>query len=196
MVEGTPIQSHLDEFNSIILDLENIDVKIDDEDKVVLLVVSLPSTYKHFKEIMLYGNNDTLSFEDVKSNLLSKEKFDLEVHYVDKGEGLSVRGRTQEKGSTGHKNSRSKSRGRKSNKTCRCCKKFGHEISDCFILKKNKKNKKKENFHNPLKLPILKLILLRRGVKQNGFLILDVLFICVLIRIYLPLLNLLIVVLS
>jgi len=41
MVEGTPIQSHLDEFNSIILDLENIDVKIDDEDKAVLFVVSL-----------------------------------------------------------------------------------------------------------------------------------------------------------
>ena len=74
MVEGTPIQSHLDEFNSIFLDMENIDVRIDDEDKVVLLVVSLPSTCKHFKEIMLYGNNDTLSFEYVKSNLLSKEK--------------------------------------------------------------------------------------------------------------------------
>lgn len=143
MVEGTPIQSHLDEFNSIILDLENIDVKIDDEDKAVLLVVSLPSTYKHFKEIMLYGNNDSLSFEDVKSNLLSKEKFDLEVHSVDKGEGLSVRGRTQEKGSTSHKKSRSKSRGRKSNKTCRYCKKSGHEISDCFILKKKQEKQEK-----------------------------------------------------
>jgi hypothetical protein len=143
MVEGTPIQSHLDEFNSIILDLENIDVKIYDEDKAVLLVVSLPSTYKHFKEIMLYGNNDSLSFEDVKSNLLSKEKFDLEVHSVDKGEGLSVRGRTQEKGSTSHKKSRSKSRGRKSNKTCRYCKKSGHEISDCFILKKKQEKQEK-----------------------------------------------------
>jgi len=147
MIEGTPIQSHLDEFNSIILDLENIDVKIDDEDKVVLLVVFLPSTYKHFKEIMLYENNHTLSFEDVKSNLLSKEKFDLEVHSMDKGEGLSVRGRTQEKGSTSHKKSSSKSRGRKSNKTCRYCKKSGHEISDCFILKK--KQEKQENGKSP-----------------------------------------------
>ena len=60
MVEGTLIQSHLNEFNSILLDMENIDIKIDDEDKVVLLVVSLHSSYKHFKEIMLYGNNDTL----------------------------------------------------------------------------------------------------------------------------------------
>ena len=38
---------------------------------------------------MLYNNNDT-SFEDVKANLMSKEKFDLEAH-TKKGEGLSVR---------------------------------------------------------------------------------------------------------
>ena len=38
MSEGNPIQSHLDEFNSIIIDLENLDVKIDDEDKAVLLM--------------------------------------------------------------------------------------------------------------------------------------------------------------
>jgi len=92
---------------------------------------------------MLYGNNDTLSFEDVKSNLLSKEKFDLEVHYVDKGEGLSVRNRTQERRSTSDKKFRSKSRGRKSYKFCRYCKKPGHEISDYFILKKKQEKQEK-----------------------------------------------------
>jgi len=56
MSEGTPIQSHLDEFNFIIIDLENLDVKIDDEDKFVLLIVSLPPSYREFKEIMLYDN--------------------------------------------------------------------------------------------------------------------------------------------
>ncbi|KAF1881861.1 hypothetical protein Lal_00038502 [Lupinus albus] len=136
MVEGIPIQTHLDDFNSIITDLQNVDINSEDEDKSVLLVVYLPSTYKHFKEIMLCGNNDTLSFEDVKSNLLSKEKFDLEVNYVDKGEGLSVRGRTQEKGSTSYKKFKSKSRCHKSNKTCCYCKKPRHDITDCFILKK------------------------------------------------------------
>jgi len=39
----------------------------------------------------LYSNNDTLPFEDVESNLLSKEKFDLEVRSDDKAEGLFVR---------------------------------------------------------------------------------------------------------
>ena len=101
----------------------------------MLLIVSLPSTYKHFKEIMLYGNNETLSYEDVKSNLLSKEKFDLEVHSEDKAEGLLIRGRSLDKWSTSKKKFRSKSRGRNSSKTCRYCKKSGHIISECYKLK-------------------------------------------------------------
>jgi len=47
--------------------------------------------YKYFKEILLYSNHDTLSFEDVKANLLSKENFDFEI-CAEKGEGFSMRG--------------------------------------------------------------------------------------------------------
>jgi hypothetical protein len=43
IAEGTYIQSYLSEFNSIYVDLKSLDVKIDDEDKTILLVVSLPS---------------------------------------------------------------------------------------------------------------------------------------------------------
>ena len=92
MAEGTPVQKHLNEFNSILVDLDSLDVKIEDEDEAILLVVSLPPSYKHFKEIMLYSNSNTISFEDVKSNLLSKEKFDLDIH-ADSAEGLVVRGK-------------------------------------------------------------------------------------------------------
>jgi hypothetical protein len=91
MLEGTSMQSHLNEVNSIIVDLESLDVKIDDEDKTILLVVSLPPSFKHFKEIMLYGNHTSLSFENVKSNLLSKEKFDVDSRSEPEGEGLIVR---------------------------------------------------------------------------------------------------------
>jgi hypothetical protein len=91
MSEGTSMQSHLNEFNLIIVDLESLDVKIDNEDKAILLVVSLPPSFKHFKEIMLYGNHTSLSFENVKSNLLSKEKFDVDSHSEPKGECLIVR---------------------------------------------------------------------------------------------------------
>ena len=75
-----------------------MDVKIDDEDKTILLIVSLPPSYGQFKEIMLYGNYLTLSFDDVKTNLLAKEKYDTEIHSGSSGEGLVVRGRNQEKG--------------------------------------------------------------------------------------------------
>ena len=110
MSEGIPIQSHLDEFNSIIIDLENLDVKIDDEDKAVLLIVSLPPSHRPFKEIMLYGNYLTLSFDDVKTNLLAKEKIDTQIHSESSGEGLVVRGRNQEKSRNNKYKSRSKSK--------------------------------------------------------------------------------------
>ena len=37
MAKGTSIQNHLDEFNSILIDLESLDVKIEDEDKAIIL---------------------------------------------------------------------------------------------------------------------------------------------------------------
>ena len=102
--------------------LESLDVKIEDEDKAILFVVSLPPSYKYFKEIMLYSNSDTISFEDVKSNLLSKEKFKHDVH-TDPTEGLVVRSRTEQRGNGNKKKNRSKLRNLHSNKTCHYCNK-------------------------------------------------------------------------
>jgi hypothetical protein len=62
MAEDTSIKLHLNEFNSIIVDLDSLDVKIDDEDKAILLVVFLPPSFNNFKEIMLYGNHTSLTF--------------------------------------------------------------------------------------------------------------------------------------
>jgi hypothetical protein len=129
MAEGTSIQSHLNEFNSIYVDLKSLDMKIDDEDKAILLVVSLPPTFKHFKEIMLYGNHTSLTFENVKSNLLSKEKFDVDSRSESNGEGFIVRGRTQQAGNSNKPKLRSKSRDRKPNNFCRYCKADNHVIS-------------------------------------------------------------------
>ena len=62
--EGKPMNSHLYEFYSIIMNLQNIDVKVDDEALAILLLCSLLPSYKHFRKTLLYGR-DTLSSEDV-----------------------------------------------------------------------------------------------------------------------------------
>jgi len=56
MAGGTPIQTHLDEFNSI--DMENFDIKSEDEDKDIFVGYPYAPSYKHFKEILLYSNNE------------------------------------------------------------------------------------------------------------------------------------------
>ena len=53
MGEGTLIQNHLDDFNSMLINLESLEVKIEDGKKFILLVVSLSSSYKHFKIIRM-----------------------------------------------------------------------------------------------------------------------------------------------
>ncbi|GJT97762.1 retrovirus-related pol polyprotein from transposon TNT 1-94 [Tanacetum coccineum] len=107
--------------NKLRLKDQNLDVDIDDEDKAVLLVISLPASYKHFKEIMLYGNHETLSFDDVKSALLSKQKYDDDVE-PESSEGLVARGRS-----------------------CKYCKKHGHIVSDCYKLKNKLEREGKGN---------------------------------------------------
>ena len=139
MGEGTPVKNHLNVFNSIIIDLKSLDVKIEDEEKALLLVVSLPASYKNLKEIFLYSNNDTLYFEDVKANLLSTEKFDLEVR-GENFEGLFVRGKSYGNGTT----AKSQVGRPRSNKFFRSCRKTSHAGSDCFKLK-NQREKEESN---------------------------------------------------
>ena len=97
MTEGTSLSFHIDEFESIIMDLQNLNVIIDDEDKALLLLCSLPHSYRHFKETMLYGK-DTISLKDVKFSLETKEKIDHDITGQtsdSQAQGLYVRGRSK-----------------------------------------------------------------------------------------------------
>jgi len=71
MKDGVPITDHLDELNKLI-DLKNIDVRIDEEDQSLIILCSLPPSFENFVNSMLYGR-DILSLKDVKSALHSKE---------------------------------------------------------------------------------------------------------------------------
>ena len=91
MREGVTIQDHIDTFNKIILDLEGVkNVKISDEDKAFFLLSSLPKSYESFVDTMLYRRT-TLTLEDVKASLSSKEIQKNNGLETSDGEGLIAR---------------------------------------------------------------------------------------------------------
>lgn len=127
MSEGTPVQSHLDEFNRIIMDLKTMEVKVDDEDQALILLCSLSRSHGHFVDTMLYGR-DTLCMEDVKASLNSRELKNKVFGNSDdtKSEAFVVHGRGKESGSRKFKSRKGK---------CNYCHQEGHWKVDCPKLK-------------------------------------------------------------
>jgi len=70
--KGTSMNEHLNDFNKMIADLKNLDVEIDDEDKALLLLNSLPDTYEHLVTTLLYGK-EKIKFIDVSNALVNNE---------------------------------------------------------------------------------------------------------------------------
>ncbi|GKB60004.1 hypothetical protein Tco_0916190 [Tanacetum coccineum] len=100
MKDGS-LNDHINEFNKIILDLNNIDVRIEDEDRVLILLCSLPKSYEHLVITLLYGR-ETISMEDVKSALNSSElRKKVSADYIEESaNGLIGRGRRNDKASS------------------------------------------------------------------------------------------------
>ncbi|GJY59159.1 retrovirus-related pol polyprotein from transposon TNT 1-94 [Tanacetum coccineum] len=131
------LSEHIDEFNKLVGDLANINVEIDDEDHILMLLTSLPSSYDNFVETLLYGR-ESLTLEDVLSSLNSRE-LKKRTYAKDDGDGLYVRGTSSHRGNQGRGRSRLKSKGKETYKLkCYICYSEDH-------LKKNcpKRNKKK-----------------------------------------------------
>ncbi|VFQ95314.1 unnamed protein product [Cuscuta campestris] len=72
MAEEANFNGHLDEFNKITTELESIDVKIEEEDKALLLLASLPSSFDNIVTTLLFGK-ETLKFDEVVAALLMNE---------------------------------------------------------------------------------------------------------------------------
>ncbi|GKC53169.1 retrotransposon protein, putative, ty1-copia subclass [Tanacetum coccineum] len=106
------IFEHINEFNKIVLDLANIEVKFEDEDLALLLLTSLPASYEHFVDTLLY-RREALTLKDVMATLNSKEIKERSKAKGDDGEGLYVRERTDHKDSRQNcpKNNRKKPTG-------------------------------------------------------------------------------------
>ncbi|GJV01112.1 cell division cycle 5-like protein [Tanacetum coccineum] len=105
------ISEYIDEYNKIVLDLANVEVKFEDEDLALLLLSSLPASYEHFVDTLLY-EREALTLEDVMATLYSKEIKEMTKAKGDDGEGLYVGGRTDRRDSRQSRGkSRSKSQG-------------------------------------------------------------------------------------
>ena len=132
------MHEHLNAFNKILADLQNLDVEIDDEDKALLLLNSLPDTYEHLTTTLLYGK-DEIKFNDVSNALMNNEvrKKDQDAHRESSSNALTARGRTSTRKSGGGWKSRSKSRGKSSERRqlakdeCAYCHQKGHWRKDC-----------------------------------------------------------------
>lgn len=61
MVENKYVSEQIDDFNKIVDNLENIEVSLDDEDKALILLNSIPKSDEHFKDAMVYGREHTIS---------------------------------------------------------------------------------------------------------------------------------------
>lgn len=61
---------HMNVFNGIVDQLEKVDVKMEEEDKALILLTSLPESFKNLVTTILYGK-DTVKMEEVQAALLS-----------------------------------------------------------------------------------------------------------------------------
>ncbi|KAF3623627.1 hypothetical protein FXO38_30648 [Capsicum annuum] len=134
MDENTSLLSHLDAFDSILMDLSNIDVKVEEEDHAILLICSLPHSFKNFRDTILYGK-ENISYRKIKSMLKSKDQIDRDITGEGSGNqafSLFVRSKSNEKS-------------RFSNPVCYYYHKKGHIKFNCPKLQNKGKVKKNEH---------------------------------------------------
>ncbi|GJY58466.1 hypothetical protein Tco_0458358 [Tanacetum coccineum] len=62
--EGSNLHDHINSFNQLVYQLTNVDDAIKDEEQALLMLSSLPKSYKPFMQTMLTGRT-ALTFEDV-----------------------------------------------------------------------------------------------------------------------------------
>ena len=73
MQEGTNLIEHVNTFNRVISDLARIEVKVEDEDRAILMLTSLPKSYKGLVVTLTYGKT-SITASEVTTALLSYDQ--------------------------------------------------------------------------------------------------------------------------
>ena len=72
MQEGSDLAEHINVLNQLIADLGKVDVKIDEEDRVIILLCSLPGSYDDLVTTLTYGKED-VKVDEIVTALLGHE---------------------------------------------------------------------------------------------------------------------------
>ena len=96
MKEGSDLLEHLNTFSMLNTQLPSFGVNFEDEDKALLLLASLPTSFDHLVTTLMYGK-EIIVLEEVTSALLShiKMKQDGDGSQVD---GLIVKSESSNRG--------------------------------------------------------------------------------------------------
>ena len=141
--DGSPMTDHLNNFQGIMNQLSTTGIKFDEEIQGLLLLGSLPNSWKTFRTSSSNSVSDAMIFMDfAKSSVLNEE-----IRRKTQGSSsLDVRisgsrERNKTRGSHNREQNRSKSRGRHKDIECYYCGMKGHTKKFCRKLKRENKNK-------------------------------------------------------
>ena len=84
------LEENLDDFNVITITLANIDEKISNENQAIIILNSLPESYRDVKTAIKYGRT-LLSLQVVLSALRSRDLEFKKEKKVNNAEGLNVK---------------------------------------------------------------------------------------------------------
>ena len=73
MPEGRDFVAHIQRFNQVCSEVMSLDVKIDEEDRALLLLCSLPGSYDGLITTLVYGKK-ILNYEEIVGVLRSNEQ--------------------------------------------------------------------------------------------------------------------------
>ncbi|KAL8525585.1 hypothetical protein ACS0TY_014995 [Phlomoides rotata] len=144
MSEDKNLSEQLDTFNRYVDDLEDLDVKLEDDDKALILLNALPRSLENFKDVVRFGRQDKVSYDKVLAAVKTKimrvqgrdAKADKKTH--DPAESLNVKfkkGGTKTLKGTGGQLDKGKDKSNESGfverRKCYRCNKVGHLKKNC-----------------------------------------------------------------
>ncbi|MCO5548106.1 hypothetical protein L7F22_001564 [Adiantum nelumboides] len=112
MKESTPMSNHLNEFHTIVSQLQSQGVEFDDSVRAMFLLVTLPDSWDTFRAtVSNSAAPDGLKCADVESSLLMEEVNRKNVEDTKSSSVMNVRGRSCSRGNF-ERRDKSKSRSR------------------------------------------------------------------------------------